>query len=253
MLQEKVIIVTGGGSGIGRAAAELFARDGAHVAVVDRNAAAAEETAAGIVALGGQAMALSSDVSDDSQVAAMVESVGQHFGRLDGAFNNAGIELHSKPVPELTADEWRRVIDVNLTGIFLCMRHELPLMARSGGGAIVNTSSAGAISTQPNMAEYAASKAGILGLTRSAAAEHGATGVRVNAVLPGLILTPMTEDRLFSDPHFASAMEPMRQRHSVGRFGKPDDVAQAVRWLLSDHAGFVNGASIAVDGGFTAH
>ncbi|MFW2829264.1 SDR family NAD(P)-dependent oxidoreductase [Sphingomonas sp. ID0503] len=252
MLKDKVVVVTGAGSGIGRAAAMMFAGDGAKVALIDRNEDAARAVSEEIGQAGGESLPLGCDVSKEAEVEKTIDAVIQEWGRIDGAFNNAGIELHSKSVPDLTADEWRKVIDVNLTGIFLCMKFEIAAMRGTGGGAIVNTASAGAIATQPNMAEYASSKAGILGLTRAGAAEFGETKVRVNAVLPGLILTPMTEDRLFSDPNFAAAVDPLLRRHSIGRFGKPADVAEAVRWLLSDHAGFINGVSLPVDGGFTA-
>jgi len=252
MLKDKAIIVTGGASGIGRAAADLFARDGALVMIADRSADAGAEAAEAICAAGGEAAFVACDVADDESVAAMVAATVARFGRLDGAFNNAGIECASKIVPDLSFAEWRRVIDINLNGVFLCMKHEIAQMRQSGGGAIVNTASGAAVAASPNMAEYATSKAGVTGLTRAASCEYGDTQVRVNAVLPGLILTPMTEERLFNDASFGATLEPLLVRHSVGRFGKPDDVAEAARWLLSDLCPFVNGISLPVDGGFLA-
>lgn len=252
MLKDKVVIVTGGASGIGLAAAELFARDGARVMIADRSADAGAEVAERIVGSGGEAAFVTCDVADDESVAAMVAATVARFGRLDGAFNNAGIEFASKIVPDLSFAEWRKVIDINLNGVFLCMKHEIAEMRKGGGGAIVNTASGAAVAASPNMSEYATSKAGVTGLTRAGSCETGETKVRVNAVLPGLILTPMTEQRLFNEPTFGAALEPLLTRHSVGRFGKPEDVAEAARWLLSDHAAFVNGASLPVDGGFLA-
>ncbi|BBF69972.1 SDR family NAD(P)-dependent oxidoreductase [Sphingomonas bisphenolicum] len=252
MLKDKVIIVTGGASGIGRSAADMFARDGARVMIADRSADAGAAASEAICAAGGEAAFVACDVADDDSVAAMVAATVARFGRLDGAFNNAGIEFASKIVPDLSFAEWRRVIDINLNGVFLCMKHEIAQMRQSGGGAIVNTASGAAVAASPNMAEYATSKAGVTGLTRAASCEYRDTQVRVNAVLPGLILTPMTEERLFNDAGFAAALEPLLVRHSVGRFGQPDDVAEAARWLLSDLCPFVNGISLPVDGGLLA-
>ncbi len=251
MLQGKSIIVTGGGSGIGRAAALLFAADGACVTVADRNGEGAVEIASRISAAGGLAHAVTCDVTDDSSVAAMVAATVGRFGRVNGAFNNAGVEYHGKALADLSEAEWSRVRSINLDGVFHCLKHEIAAMQKTGGGAIVNTASVAAVTSQMNMSEYCASKAGVTGLTRGAAAEYAQTGVRVNAIMPGVIRTPMT-DGLFSNPATEAVLAPLLDRHSVGRFGEPEDVAEAARWLLSDLSGYVNGVSLAVDGGYTA-
>ena len=252
MLKGKVIIVTGGGSGIGRAAALLFAGDGARVMVADIDGVKAEGTAREIAANSGEVHALACDISDEASVRTMVANAVNRFGRLDAAFNNAGVEFHGKLLPDLEVDEWARVRAVNLDGVFYCMKHEIAAMRQSGGGAIVNTASVAAVTSQMGMADYSGTKAGVTGITRAAAAEFGQTGVRVNAVLPGIIRTPMTEERLFNNPETQAVLAPLLDRHSLGRFGEPEDVAQAARWLLSDLAAYVNGVSLPVDGGYTA-
>ena len=251
MLRDKVIVVTGAGSGIGRAASLILAEAGAKVVVSGRSGAEVEEVAKEINAAGGAAVAVEADVSKEADVAAMVGRAVAEFGRLDGAFNNAGIEMHNKLTPDLDAADWDGVLGVNARGVFLCMKHEIRAMRRTGGGAIVNNSSMNGVVAIAHSTEYTASKHAVNGATRGAASEARETGVRVNAVLPGLIMTPMIE-KLKDDPgfkdHFATALE----RHSVGRFGTPEDVGYAVRWLLSNEAAFVNGAMLAVDGGYTA-
>ncbi len=252
MLQGKTIIVTGAGSGIGRTSALIFAADGARVVVADWNVAAAQATADAIVATSGEALALACDVSNEAEVAAMVAATVSHFGRLDGAFNNAGVEFHGKQLCELDAAEWARVRSIDLDGAFYCMKHEILAMRATGGGAIVNTASVAGVTSQTNMAEYCAAKAGVIGLTRAVSAEYAQTKVRANALLPGVILTPMVKDRLLGNPETEAVLAPLLDRHSIGRFGEPEDVAQAARWLLSDLSGYVNGVSLAVDGGYTA-
>lgn len=249
LLDGKVVIVTGAGSGIGRAAARVFADEGAIVCLLDRDADANEESRA---LIGGSARAWTCDVADEASVAAVVDAVGSAFGRLDGAFNNAGIEMANKLVPDLDIADWSRMMAVNLTGVFLCMKYQTKAMASGGGGAIVNNSSGDGIIGAPYASDYVAAKHGVVGLTRAAACEARYTGVRVNAVLPGLILTPMVEDRLFGNPAFEAQVAPMVERHSIGRFGQPEEVGQAACWLLSDRASFVNGAALTVDGGYTA-
>lgn len=252
MLKGKVIIVTGGGSGIGRAAALLFARDGARVMIADIDGMKAEGTAMEIDANGGEAISLACDVADEASVRTMVTTAVECFGRLDAAFNNAGVEFHGKLLPDLSGEDWSRVRAINLDGVFYCMKHEIAAMRLSGGGSIVNTASVAAVTSQMGMADYSGSKAGVTGITRAAAAEFGQTGVRVNAVLPGIIRTPMTEERLLNNPETQAVLAPLLDRHSVGRFGEPEDVAQAARWLLSDLAAYVNGVSLPVDGGYVA-
>ena len=251
MLAGKSIIVTGGASGIGRAAALIFAADGAKVTVGDRDLAGAQETVARIAAAGGKAQAVACDVTDEASVAAMIAATVAMFGRLDAAFNNAGVQYHGKLLCDLDAAEWAKVRAINLDGVFYCMKHEISAMRKTGGGAIVNTASVAGVTSQTNMSEYCASKAGVTGITRAASAEYSQTKVRVNAILPGVIRTPMT-DALFADPETEAVLAPLLDRHSIGRFGEPEDVAQAARWLLSDLSAYVNGTCLAVDGGYTA-
>ncbi|WP_411338726.1 SDR family oxidoreductase [Sphingopyxis sp. J-6] len=248
LLDGKVVIVTGAGSGIGRAAARVFAEDGAQLALFDRDPRGNEETRD---LIGGSARAWTCDVADEASVAEAVAGVVAAFGRLDGAFNNAGIEMANKLVPDLDAAEWARIMGINLTGVFLCMKYQTRAM-KGSGGAIVNNSSGDGIIGAPYASDYVATKHGVVGLTRAAACETRYTGVRVNAVLPGLILTPMVEERLLGNPAFEAQVAPMVERHSIGRFGQPEEVGQAACWLLSDRASFVNGALLTVDGGYTA-
>lgn len=251
LLRDKVVFVTGAGSGIGRAAAILFAREGARVGVLDHNADSAAATVDTIVQAGGEAIALVADVADDAGVANAIGTLVDRYGALHGAFNNAGIEMANRLLPDLTTEEWGRMMAINLTGVFSCMKHATKAMA-PGGGAIVNNSSGDGIIGAPYAADYVAAKHGVIGLTRAAACEARHTGVRVNALLPGLILTPMVEERLIGNLAFEKQMAPMVERHSIGRFGKPEDVAEAACWLLSDRSAFINGALLTVDGGYTA-
>lgn len=251
LLAGKVVIVTGGGSGIGRAASHVFAREGARACIIDRDLDAARCVTAEVEAASGSAAAWEADVANEAAVSAAIEQIVKRFGGLDGAFNNAGIEMANKLVPDLDIGAWARMMDVNLTGVFLCMKHEMKAMAGKGG-AIVNMSSGDGIIGAPYASDYVAAKHGVVGLTRAAACETRYTGVRVNAVLPGLILTPMVEERLFGNPAFEAQVAPMVERHSIGRFGQPAEVAEAACWLISDRASFVNGAMLTVDGGYTA-
>jgi NAD(P)-dependent dehydrogenase (short-subunit alcohol dehydrogenase family) len=237
----KVALVTGGGSGIGRAAALLFARDGAQVVVADVNDANAQATATLIGDAGGDATACTVDVRDDASVAAMVATATERYGRLDAAFNNAGISPDAKPFTEHTLAEWQRVIDVNLTGVFLCLQAELRVMVEQGGGAIVNTSSGAGVVAAPGQPQYTAAKHGVLGLTKQVAQEYARAGVRVNAILPGMTDTPMMQEYLVE--HGA-----MVRMLPFGRLATADEVAQAAVWLCSDAASYVSGASLVVDG-----
>lgn len=251
MLSNKAIIITGAGSGIGRATSMILAQSGAKVLVTDYNAASAEETAAMVKEAGGTAKAMRVDVTNEKGVIAMVDLAVSSFGRLDGAFNNAGVPMCNKLIEDLEESEWDKVMGVNLKAVFFCMKYETLAMRKTGGGAIVNTSSANGKVGQEFSAEYVASKHGVLGLTRGAACDAALTKVRVNAVLPGMIMTPMVAgvaDKPEFKPHFELALK----RHTVGRFGQPEDVGYAVKWLLSDEAVFINGAAISVDGGYTA-
>jgi 2,5-dichloro-2,5-cyclohexadiene-1,4-diol dehydrogenase 1 len=255
LLQGKVVIITGAGSGIGRAAARLFAAEGARACLFDIDDAANRATAALIADDGHSASCWQVDVASEIDVSGAVAAVVEKFGRLDGAFNNAGIEMANKSVSDLTLDDWQHMMAINLNGVFLCMKYQTRAMDLSGagsGGAIVNMSSGDGIIGAPYASDYVAAKHGVVGLTRAAACEARYTGVRVNALLPGLILTPMVEERLFANPAFESQVAPMIERHSIGRFGKPEEVAEAACWLLSDRASFINGAMLTVDGGYTA-
>lgn len=251
MLNGKAVALTGAGSGIGRATAMILAKAGARVFITDYDGSSADETAAMVEREGGIARAMQVDVTDENAVAAMVKATVDSFGKIDGAFNNAGLRMNYHLVQDLPVRDWDRVQDVNLKGVFMCMKHEVEAMRRTGGGAIVNTSSANGLVGAPYSSEYIASKHGVIGLTRAAACEAGITGVRVNAVLPGLILTPMTEE-LTTNPELEALHQAALARHPIGRIGKPEDIGYAVKWLLCDESSFVNGAAICVDGGFTA-
>lgn len=249
MLDDKVIIITGAATGIGHTSALHFAECGARIVIADCDVRGAD-TAAQIRSNGGQAAFIRTDVAIEGDVEAMVACAIETYGRLDGAFNNAGIETHYRMLEDLTADQWQRVIDVDLTGVFLCMKHEIRAM-RGKGGAIVNMSSALGEIAQAASGEYVSAKHGVIGLTRAGAVECAQTGVRVNAILPGMILTPMVEDRLMTNPDLADMIDVMRSRHSVGRTGEPRDVAYAAKWLLGDESAFVNGLMMNLDGGYT--
>lgn len=240
----RVALVTGGARGIGRASALELARHGAAVAVADL-LGDAEQTVSEIEALGGRGLWIEVDVGEAGRVAAMVEQVVATFGRLDFAHNNAGV-FAPAPLADLAEEEFDRVVRVNLNGVFYCLKHEILRMREQGGGAIVNTASIWSFLGAPAQASYAASKHGVLGLTRTAAADHAADGIRVNAVAPGPIETAMTA----SVP--AEILEAIVQRSAEKRIGQPDEIARAVAWLCSGGAAYVNGVTIPVDGGWLA-
>jgi 2,5-dichloro-2,5-cyclohexadiene-1,4-diol dehydrogenase 1 len=198
---------------------------------------------------GARAVAIKTDVRSENEVQAMVECALSTFGRLDGAANVAGRPSHSRQLHELTSQEWDDCIAVNLTGAFLCLKHEIPPMIKAGGGAIVVVSSTAAVRAYPGVAEYAASKAGILGLVRCAAYEYGKQGIRVNSVLPGSTDTPMLRSHMEKWPDIEEAV---KAQHFIGRYGADDELGFAIRWLLSDEASFVTGVNMPVDGGQTA-
>jgi len=249
-LNGRAIIVTGAGGGIGRAASLIFAQAGARVVVSDIDVANGEETVTQISNQGGTAMFVTTDITDEASVAALVDRTVSAYGKLDGAFNNAGIAPSHKSFHDISRTEWQRVIDVDLTGAFLCMKHEIAAMLKTGGGSIVNTASALGVVAVPSAGDYIAAKHGVIGLTKSAAVDYGCSNIRVNAVLPGLIMTPLVSEAL-RDPEYASHFEKYKAQHLVARVGLPEEVARTAEWLLSDAASFVTGHSMAVDGGWT--
>lgn len=245
LLEGKVVIATGAGSGIGQETALKLAAEGALVAVADIALPAARSTVELVEAVGGRAIPVQVDVTDSASVEAMVATTVAEFGRVDGAFNNAGIGGPDGPIAAHSEDGWARVIAVNLTGVFLCLKHELAyFQSRPGGGAIVNTSSVGGLIGVPTQAAYSASKHGVLGLTKTAAAEYGEIGVRVNAVCPGIVATAGTK---------ALIPEEVRATLLAGipakRMAEPAEVAAAVAYLLSDEASYLTGVALPVDGG----
>ena len=249
LLKGKVAVVTGASSGIGRASALVFAREGAKVVVADVIVTGGEETVRLIKAAGGEALFVRADMAKAAEVEAMVNTAIATYGRLDCAHNNAGVEGAMGTTADYTEADWDRVIRVNLTGVWLCMKYEIPQMLKEGGGAIVNTASGAGLVGVPRMPAYVASKHGVVGLTRTAALEYAKSGVRVNAVCPGVIQTPMVERVTAKRPGMA---ERMAAAEPVGRMGKPEEIAEAVVWLCSDAASFVTGHAMSVDGGAVA-
>ena len=247
--QGKVAIVTGGTSGIGRAAAVAYAREGARVVVAGRRAAEGEETVHLVRTQGGEALFVSTDVAQEAQVKNLIGRTLEQFGRLDFAFNNAGIDQQPTPLLEQTVETYDQVMDINVKGVWLSMRYEIPAMLKSGGGAIVNTSSALGLIAFPGVEVYVASKHAVIGLTKSAAVEFGKQGIRINAVLPAAIETDMYR-RFVGEK--AEAIAAMAAMHPIGRIGTPEEIADAVIWLCSSKSSFVIGHSLLVDGGFTA-
>ncbi|HEX6544110.1 MAG TPA: SDR family oxidoreductase [Ktedonobacterales bacterium] len=242
----KVALVTGGGSGMGRATALAFAREGARVMVADIHARNAGETARMIADAGGEARDAQMDVSRPAEVEALIEATITAWGRLDYAFNNAGINIEHGPVADCAEEQWDRVMAINLKGVWLCMKYEIPRMLAAGGGCIVNNASIVGLTGSRNTPAYVASKHGIVGLTRAAALEYGRAGIRVNAVCPGAIKTQMYLDREGDDPENNARIA---AANALNRLGSPDDVAGAVLWLCSDASAFVTGHCLVVDGG----
>ncbi len=251
LLDGKSALITGGGGGIGRATALAFAREGARVAIADIVADAARETVAQVNAAGGQAISLSGEVTRDDDVREMVQGVVAAYGRLDCAFNNAGIAGWQVDAGGMKTAEWSeeafdRMIAVNLKGVWLCLRHELPQMQAQGGGAIVNTGSIAGLVGLPTSSAYVAAKHGVIGLTKTAALEYAEAGIRINAVCPGYIKTPMTEDTMRRRGAAILGQVPLK------RMGNPEEIAEMVVWFCSDRASYVTGAAWNVDGGWMA-
>jgi NAD(P)-dependent dehydrogenase (short-subunit alcohol dehydrogenase family) len=246
LLEGKVGIVTGSGSGIGRVTAQVFAREGAKVVVADWNKESAQETVALIESEGFEALCIQADVSDEDSVAEMVTRTVDRFGKLDCASNNAALGAGFHPTHELDRKRWDRCLAVSLTGVWLCLKYQIPTMIESGGGSIVNISSVSGIKGQVTQAAYAASKGGVIALTKTAAAEYATRGIRVNSVAPGGIETPGMSGYLKAYPEIREVTE---NQHAMRRFGQPSEIADAVTYLCSDRSTFVTGQVLGVEGG----
>jgi NAD(P)-dependent dehydrogenase (short-subunit alcohol dehydrogenase family) len=244
----KMALITGAASGMGLATARAFAEAGADVVLADFKEEAVKDVAAELVAAGHRAFAVRCDVADDAQVAELLDRTVAEFGRLDAAFNNAGVMARIAPTAESTREEWDRVIGINLRGVWSCMKHELRQMERQGSGAIVNNASVGALTGNPGIGPYIASKHGVVGLTRTAALEYVRHGIRVNAVNPGLIDTQIARDVVAGSE---DAYAEIAKRVPIGRAGRPEEIASAVLWLCSPGASYVIGHALTVDGGMT--
>jgi len=253
--QGKVSLVTGGSSGIGRAASKAFANRGAKVVIADIDSNGGQETVGSIVDANHEAIFVKTDVSKELEVKALIDTIIAKYGRLDCAFNNAGILVRGPNAQTILCSEedWDRVIDTNLKGVWLCMKYEIPQMLKQGAGAIVNTSSIAGLVALDNSLAYNASKHGVIGITRAAALEYAKGGVRINAVCPGFVRTPMLEDSLTSQGESDALTERLKIAMPLGRRGTPEEIAEAVVWLCSDAASFITGHPLAVDGGWVIH
>ena len=249
VFRDKVALVTGGSSGIGRATSLAFARQGARVAIADREPNGAAETARMIEDIGGTATVFELDVTKANEVVSVIDRIVQTYGRLDCAFNNAGIGGKVANTADYPEEEWDRIIDVNLKGVWLCMKYEIPVMEKQGSGAIVNTASIYGLAGAAGYIAYNAAKHGVVGITRTAALEYATAGIRINAVCPGYIRTPMTQPGIDANPEFERKMV---SQTPMGRMGMPEEIAEAVVWLCSDAASFVTGHTMTPDGGYMA-
>jgi len=246
MADRRIAIVTGGSSGIGRATAVALAEEGVRVAVGARRENEGEETLRKVREVGGDGIFVKTDVANEADVRSLVEATVKTYGRLDYAFNNAGTEGALKPFIDQSSKDFDNVMNVNVKGVWLCMKYEIPQMLKNGGGAIVNNSSGAGIIGIPDMSVYVASKHAVLGLTKSAALEYSKTGIRINAVAPGGVETSMAERLFEENKQFKETLVSM---HPIGHIGRPEEIANAVVWLLSDKASFVTGHTLLVDGG----
>jgi NAD(P)-dependent dehydrogenase (short-subunit alcohol dehydrogenase family) len=247
-LDSKVALITGGTTGIGRDTAMLFAKNGAKVVISGRRETEGNETISLVRAAGGDGLFVKSDVSKSADIQSLIQKTIEKFGRLDLAFNNAGVEGQWKPIIEQSEEDWDSVIDINLKGVWLCLKYEIQQMLKQGSGAIVNMSSVAGLMGAAGAAVYVASKHGVIGLTRTVALEYAARNIRVNAVCPAVIETAMAE-RAFADPEVNKRI---LAQHPIGRFGKPMEIAEAVLWLCSDKSSFMTGHYIVLDGGMRA-
>ncbi|MBF6330271.1 SDR family NAD(P)-dependent oxidoreductase [Nocardia transvalensis] len=245
LLEDKVALITGAASGIGAAAAQAFARHGARLVLADINEEKGRELADAVRHSGGQAVFVRTDVCSHDDVAAMVAAAVTRFGRLDCAFNNAGISGTSALLHEITPESWDRMIAVNLTSVWVSMKYEIPQMLAQGGGVILNNASVGGLAGFPRQADYDAAKHGVVGLSKAGAVEYGRHGIRVNALCPGGTRTPMMETAIQT----GSLAEALVSRILLGRFGEPAEVAETAAWLCSDAAGYITGHAVPVDGG----
>ena len=247
MTNQKVAIITGGSSGIGRATAVALAKQGVKITIAARRAKEGEETVRLVKEAGSDGVFVKTDVANEDDVKSLVEKTTKTYGRLDYAFNNAGMEETTTSLIEQTSNVFDQIMNVNVKGVWLCMKYEIPQMIRNGGGAIVNTSSGAGVIGIPQMPIYVASKHAVLGLTKSAALEYAKSGIRINAIAPGVVETGMLERAAEDNKQF---VETLRSMHPIGRIADPEEIANAVVWLLSDKASFVLGHTLIVDGGF---
>jgi NAD(P)-dependent dehydrogenase (short-subunit alcohol dehydrogenase family) len=246
--EDKVALITGAGSGLGLATAKAFAESGAAVVLADWNETSVRSAAEELKAEGYQALAIRCDVSDEAQVESMVHQTVKAFGRLDAAYNNAGIQNVLAETADTTREDYDRVMGINLRGVWSCMKFELQQMREQGSGTIVNCSSLGGLLGGAGRGIYHAAKHGVLGFTKSAALEYAARGIRINAICPGMIQTPMSDQMVAAGQ--GEALKAMEKSIPMGRVGRPEEIANAVLWLCSDAASYVTGQSVSVDGGF---
>ena len=247
MMEGKVALVTGAGAGIGRSTAILFAQKGARVTVSDIVSEGGEETVRLIREAGGEAIFVQTDASKSADIQSMVQTTVKQFGRLDFAANNAGVNGPITSLIDCTEEDWDKVMGINLKGVWLCMKYEIPEMLKSGGGAIVNTASMAGLVGFPYQTSYVSSKHGVIGLTRTAALDFGKQGIRVNAVCPGVIHTTMVQSLIDNIPE---VIDTLNNQAPVGRIGQPEEIAEGIVWLCSDEASFITGHALAVDGGY---
>ena len=245
---DKVALVTGAASGLGLATAKAFAGSGASVVLADWNEESVRSAAKALKADGHRALAIRCDVSDDAQVETMIGETLEHFGRLDAAYNNAGVQNVLAETADTTREDYERVMGINLRGVWSCMKFELQQMRKQGSGAIVNCSSLGGLLGGAERGIYHAAKHGVLGFTKSAALEYARRGIRINAICPGMIQTPMSDQMVAAGQ--GEALKAMEKSIPMGRVGRPEEIANAVLWLCSGAASYVTGQSISVDGGF---